>query len=178
MVADQNLRPIDAADDDAGPGAAGSAEAAPQVAFGPLSDLAGFMLRLTQVQVYEAFFAAFDARDVRPGRIGILVAVAHNPGIRQGVLADALHIKWSNMAKTVRLLESDGLIERRVPASDRRAVELRLTRTGRNLVRRVLPAIQANDRAATAVLSESEREMLMRLLHKLAGHEDRTDGGA
>jgi len=44
-------------------------------------------------------------------------------------------------------------------------------------VRRVLPAIQANDRAATAVLSESEREMLMRLLRKLAGRDERTEGG-
>ena len=176
MVADQNLGSIDGAD--VRPGAAGAAEDGPRVAFGPLSDLAGFMLRLTQVQVYEAFFAAFDARDLRPGRIGILVAVANNPGIRQGVLADALHIKWSNMAKTVRLLEGDGLIERRVPASDRRAVELRLTRTGRSFVRRVLPAIETNDRAATGALTDRERETLMRLLRKLAGHDDRAEGGA
>jgi DNA-binding MarR family transcriptional regulator len=178
MAAEQNLRLIDDADTDAGLAATDPSAAGPPVAFGPLSDLAGFMLRLTQVQVYEAFFAAFDPRNIRPGRLGILVAIAGNPGIRQGVLADALHIKWSNMAKTVRLLESDGLIERRVPPSDRRAVELRLTRTGRNLVRRVLPAIQANDRAATAALSDSERETLMRLLRKLAGHGDRADGGA
>jgi len=168
MVADGNLDLIDRADADDGA----------QVAFGPLSDLAGFMLRLTQVQVYEAFFAAFDPRDVRPGRIGILVAIAGNPGIRQGVLADALHIKWSNMAKTVRLLEGDGLIERRVPPSDRRAVELRLTRAGRAFVRRVLPALKANDRAATAALTDGERETLMRLLRRLTGHDELTEAGA
>jgi DNA-binding MarR family transcriptional regulator len=176
MVADQNLGLID--DADGGFGATSAAETGPQVAFGPLSDLAGFMLRLTQVQVYEAFFAAFNPRDARPGRIGILVAVGHNPGIRQGVLADALHIKWSNMAKTVRQLESDGLIERRVPASDRRAVELRLTPTGRSFVRRVLPALKANDRAATGALTDTERKTLMRLLRKMAGHDNRPKGGA
>ncbi len=177
MVADQNLGLIDR-DADAGFGAAGAADTKSRVAFGPLSDLAGFMLRLTQVQVFEAFFAAFDPRHVRPGQIGILVAVASNPGIRQGVLADALHIKWSNMAKNVRLLEGDGLIERRVPASDRRAVELRLTRTGRNFVRRVLPALKANDRAATGALTDRERETLMRLLRKMAGHDEPAQGGA
>ncbi len=176
MAADQNLGFIDGAD--AAPGPAGGTEAGARVAFGPLADLAGFMLRLAQVQVYEAFFAAFDLPDVRPGRIGILVAVANNPGIRQGVLADALHIKWSNMAKTVRQLEASGLIERRVSPSDRRAIELHLTRMGRNLVRRVLPAIQANDRTATAALSDRERETLMRLLRKLAGHGAQLADGA
>ena len=139
------------------------------VDFGALTELAGFMLRLAQLRVFEAFYAEFAGRGITPGQIGILVAIRENPGIRQGTLARALSIKRSNMAKIVRLLASDGLIRRRVPASDRRSVELSLTSAGRALVERALPDIHMNDRAATAMLSGSERRTLMRLLRKVTG---------
>jgi DNA-binding MarR family transcriptional regulator len=139
------------------------------VDFGPLTELAGFMLRLAQLRVFEAFYAEFAGRGVTPGQIGILVAILENPGIRQGTLARALSIKRSNMAKIVRLLAGDGLICKRVPASDRRSVELSLTPAGRVLVERALPDIHVNDRVATAMLSGNERKTLMRLLRKLTG---------
>jgi DNA-binding MarR family transcriptional regulator len=137
------------------------------VDFGPLADLAGFMLRLAQLQVFEDFYAEFGPRGIRPGQVGILLAIERNPGIRQGVLAEALHVKRSNMAKIVRSLVKDGLIERRTPADDGRAVELRLARAGRDLLARLLPDIAANDRAATAGITAGERATLMRLLHKM-----------
>ncbi len=83
------------------------------VDLGPLGELTAFMVRLAQVQLYEAFFAEFGQRNIRPGQISILIAIGRNPGVRQGVLADALKIKWSNMAKIIRVLDEDGLIERR-----------------------------------------------------------------
>jgi len=141
----------------------------PGVAFGPLTELAGFMLRLAQVQVFEAFFAEFGHRDIRPGQIAILIAIGENDGVRQGALARALRIKRSNMAKIVQLLVSDGLIRRRVPASDRRAVQLSLTPVGRAVVERTLPDLHVKDRVATAALSGSERRTLMRILRKLTG---------
>ncbi len=139
-----------------------------EVEFGPLAGLAGFMLRLAQVQLFESFFRDFGVRGVTPGQIGVLVAVGGNPGVRQGVLADALRIKWSNMAKIIRLLEDRGLIERRVPANDRRAVELHLTDNGRVAVDATVPQLTVSDRAATAALTARERDTLLRLLAKLA----------
>ena len=138
------------------------------VAFGPLTGLAGFMLRLAQLQLFESFFRDFGARGITPGQMGILIAIGRNPGVRQGVLADALHIKWSNMAKIVRLFEGQGLIERSVPASDRRAVELHLTEKGRIAVDDTVPQLTVSDTAATAALTARERDTLLRLLAKLA----------
>ena len=140
------------------------------VDFGPLAGFAGFMLRLVQVQVYEAFFRDFRGRGITPGQIGILVAVGRNPGIGQGVLAEALRIKRSNMAKVVRVLECNGTITRRARPNDQRAVELRLTRKGRALVERMVPGIGVSDRAATAMLSERERATLLKLLARIAGY--------
>ena len=147
--------------------AAGGRTGAAIVDFGALNGLAGFMLRLAQIQVFEAFFRDLAAYDATPGQIGILVAVERNPGIRQGVLADALRIKWSNMAKIIRQLERDGLIERRVPASDRRAIELHLAPKGSALMRRALPKAIESDAAALAPLTARERTTLLRLLAKL-----------
>lgn len=141
------------------------------VNFGPAAGLAGFMLRLVQVQIYESFFRDFQGRGVTPGQIGILIAVGRNPGIGQGVLAEALRIKRSNMAKVMRVLERDGMIERRVRADDQRAVELRLTRKGRTLVERMVPEIIVSDRAATDMLSERERATLLKLLARIAGYD-------
>jgi DNA-binding MarR family transcriptional regulator len=141
---------------------------AEEVEFGPLMELAGFMLRLAQLHLFESFFRDFGERGITPGQMGILIAIGGNPGVRQGVLADALHIKWSNMAKTVRLFESQGLIERRVPPSDRRAVELRLTEKGRGAVEETVPQLTVSDQAATTALTARERDTLLRLLAKLA----------
>jgi DNA-binding MarR family transcriptional regulator len=139
------------------------------VDFGPLSENVGFMLRLAQLQVFENFFDEFGPRGIRPGQIGILVAIAENPGIRQGTLARALRIKRSNMAKIAHILVREGLIQRLVPSSDRRGVELRLTRSGRSFVDRALPDVRTNDRLATSMLTEHERATLVRLLHKMTG---------
>jgi diadenosine tetraphosphate (Ap4A) HIT family hydrolase len=50
--------------------------------------------------------------------------IARNPGIRQSVLGQQLMIKRAHMTKLVRSLEDRGLVTRRVPEDDRRAVEL------------------------------------------------------
>jgi DNA-binding MarR family transcriptional regulator len=158
---------------DSGPDGVESVERAePAVALGPLTELFGFMLRLAQLQVFGVFFSEFGERGIRPGQISILIAIGANPGVRQGALANALSIKRSNMAKIVRLLEKERLIARRVPASDRRSVELRLTSAGQAFVEAALPDIRVNDRVATAMLSGSERKALMGILHKLTGIGD------
>ena len=163
---------------DGGPGPPAGADRLPgsepgrlMVDFGRLAGLTGFMLRLAQVQLFESFFRDFGPRDITPGQIGILVSVGLNPGVRQGVLAEALRIKRSNMAKIVRLLERNGMIERRVPSRDRRAVELRLTGKGHALVERSLPELADRDRAATGMLSQRERATLLKLLARIAGYE-------
>jgi DNA-binding MarR family transcriptional regulator len=138
------------------------------VDFGPLADMVGFMVRLAQLRLFESFFDALGGEGITPGQVGILVALSRNPGIRQGVLADALSIKWSNMAKIIRLLEADGLIRRSVPETDRRAVELQLTAKGAAALERLLPKAMATDLGAAPDLTARERATLLKLLAKVA----------
>lgn len=137
--------------------------------FGPLEMSVGFLLRIAQLTVAERTFAELNRRDVPIGEYTILLAIGLNPGVRQGVLADRLRIKWSNMTKLIRSLEARGLIERQVPPRDRRAITLQLTDVGRSHVEehreRVLSAVE---RSVTR-LDEDEQQTLLRLLRKVAG---------
>lgn len=137
--------------------------------FGPLETSVGFLLRIADITVFERTLAELNRRDVPIGEYTILLAIGLNPGVRQGVLADRLRIKWSNMTKLIRSLETRGLIERQVLPRDRRAITLRLTDAGRAHVEehreRMLGAVERS----VAALDEDERQILLRLLRKLAG---------
>ena len=142
---------------------------APVVAFGPLAESLGFRLRLAQIKAFEDFFTAFAEEGLQPGSFSVLITIGENPGIRQGVLAGALMIKRSHMAKIVQGFDEAGLVERRVPQDDRRAVELTLTTAGRRRVEAVMPKFLEHEHASAAALTETERQTLLSLLMKLGG---------
>ena len=139
------------------------------VDFGPMEYQLGFLLRLAQIEDFKAFYRRFGQLEMRPGEYSALIAIGINPGIRQGVLASALMIKRSNMAKMIGALARRGLVRRRVPADDKRAVELHPTPKSRALVRKVMPDIIAHDRDASWMLDAGEREVLIALLRKMIG---------
>lgn len=142
---------------------------APPVSFGPMENSIGFLLRIAQLAVSEATFAELNRRDVPIGEFTILLSVDLNPGIRQGVLADRLRIKWSNMTKLVRSLEERGLIVRQVPPDDRRAIALRITDAGHAQVESHKDLVLGAIERSVPSLSEQEKQVLLGLLRKVAG---------
>lgn len=146
------------------------AEDAPEVlSFGSQEQAAGFVLRIAQLAAFERFFELFPVRDIKISEYSVLVGIAENPGVRQGVLADFLKIKWSAMTKLVRTLEERGLVGRRIPPNDRRSVELYVTEQGHALIETVAPMMEAADRKAVSMLSDEEHAQLLTLLRKVAG---------
>jgi DNA-binding MarR family transcriptional regulator len=139
------------------------------VDFGPMEHQVGFLLRLAQIEDFKRFYHRFGNRELRPGEYSALIAIGINPGIRQGVLANALMIKRSNMAKMIGALTRRGLVRRRVPAGDKRAVELYPTTKSRSLIGKLTPEITEHDMNASSMLDHDERELLIRLLKKMIG---------
>ena len=135
-----------------------------------LESMLGFVIRVVQVQLFEAFYAQFGSRGLTTGAFTALVAIRDNPGIRQGVLARTMMVKRSNMTKLIQSMERAGLIERRIPTYDKRSVELDLTKSGRRLIDSVFDEAIAHDRTTTAALSVHERNVLIGLLGKLSDH--------
>jgi DNA-binding MarR family transcriptional regulator len=143
--------------------------ASADLTLGPLKKSVGLLIRLAQIGMFEAYFAGLSGREIRPGEFSVLAAINQNPGVRQGALADALKIKWSNMAKMIRSLEDRRLVRRQASSGDRRAIDLTLTSAGERLVEEMLPLVLANERRATPTLSETEYRTLHCLLLKMTG---------
>ena len=156
------VRKLDDAEVD---GVAGKAD----VSLGDLEKSGGFLLRIAQLSAFERFFVVFGESEIRISEFTVLLALSENPGIRQGVLADVLKIKWSNMTKLVRALEERGLIARHVPHDDRRSVVLSVTDAGRQQIDASAEKMYRSDRAALSMLSDEEHAQLITLSRKIAG---------
>lgn len=139
------------------------------VELGELAASLGFLLRIAQIQRFEHFFEAFGETGLTPGAWSILLVIGRNPGIRQGVLARALHVKPAHMTKTIRSFEDRGLVARHVPDGDRRAVELSLTPQGEAWLTRHAGRFEAHESKRPARLTAQETDQLARLLRKMTG---------
>ena len=132
-----------------------------------LDGLAGFLIRMVQLRMFQAFHARFAASGLNPGALCALVAIGANPRVRSGALGDALLIKRSNMTKLVDALERQGLVKRTPSNLDRRSVELRLTEAGRARIAAALPQVTAYEEEALRPLSMHEGRVLIGLPGKL-----------
>ncbi len=138
------------------------------VDYGGLEQATGFLLRLAQLRVFEHFYKAMEGQELRLGAMSALILIGHNPGIRHGILADALSIKLAHTTKMLKGLEARGLVRRHQPAYDRRSIELRLTDAGMALMRDYQRQIALHEDLSVAGLTERERAQLRRLLRKVS----------
>jgi len=145
------------------------AESKTGVSLGELEYSAGFIMRIAQLTAFERFFEVLGTSAMRVSEFTVLTAVAENPGIRQGVIADVLKIKWSNMTKLVRGLEERGLVERHIPPDNRRSVVLRVTEKGRQAIEASADAMYRSDRMALSMLDDEEHAQFVALARKIAG---------
>lgn len=135
--------------------------------YGVLDTLLGYMLRRAQHALYIDFHAATERFDVAPQRFSALVLISSNPGIRQGLLADAMGIDRSGALKLVDWLEKRGLARREQSAVDARVWLLHLTDEGQALLSDMTEAVEAHDRKMRAIVGPEEGK-LRALLERLA----------
>ncbi|HEX7388593.1 MAG TPA: MarR family winged helix-turn-helix transcriptional regulator [Acidiphilium sp.] len=73
----------------------------------------------------------------------------------------------SKVSRAVARLDSAGLVEKKVSGVDRRLVELRLTRKGRQMFEQIDPLALAYERDALSALSPDEERQFRALVDKL-----------
>ena len=146
-----------------------STETDDDIALGAMGESLGFLLRLSQLESFRDFYAGLGDMGVRPGEFSVLMLVAGNPGIRQGILARKLMIKRAHMTKMIQAMESEGLIDRRVPEDDRRSIELRLTAAGRKRVDDMRAPFEEHEARNLTRLTPTELTEAKRLLKKYLG---------
>ncbi len=126
----------------------------PGVDYGLLDGLLGYALRRAQNALYLDFYRATAAWDVSPQRFAALVLIARNPGLRQGLLGQAMGLHRSGALRLTDWLTAQGYAERRDAPEDARAWGLYLTPAGKRLLAKLEGAVATHDRGLLAALGE------------------------
>ena len=118
-------------------------------------------------RLYDRFVAA-GYSDVRPSYGSILVPLFEEDGLRMGELAARARLSKQTMTTMVRVLEREGLVERRADPSDGRATLVFLTERARGLRPVLEAALEELDRLVVRTLSARGRAELREALRALA----------
>ena len=117
--------------------------------------------------LYERFVAA-GYPDVRPSYGSILLPLFEEDGLRMGELAVRARLSKQTMTTMVRLVERDGLVERRADPSDGRASLVFLTERARSFRPVAEATLGELDRLVVGTLSTQGRDEVQAALRMLA----------
>lgn len=124
----------------------------------------------------------FAAHDLSTSAWAVLMMIYSTPerAITPSEASAAVVQSRTHMTRVADDLVAAGLIERAHDEVDRRRVALRLTASGVELIKRLLPEAWAEYRATLAIFSADEATALETLLRRWLGHlegEDRSECG-
>lgn len=105
--------------------------------------------------------------DLAKGQYLYLVRIVENPGIIQEKLSEFLKVDRSTVARSVKKLESKGLIERRGTAGNLKTKELFATDAGRRLYPFILAEHMYSEQQALTGFSKEEAQLLEKMLSKV-----------
>lgn len=137
------------------------------VILGPLTRDLPFMIRNLNAMLRPVGVAVREPLGLETGSIGILSLIWVNPGISQNDLAENLAMKKSVIAKQVKRLEAEGLLERRRVTGDRRVNAITLTSDGHRMMASIRRLTTALNEDITKDISSADREVFFRVLEKL-----------
>ena len=134
----------------------------------------GFMIRRAHQIAVAIFLEEARASRVTPTQYGVLVILSRRPGIDQNTLARLLGLDRSTTGLVVRKLAERALITRATGTGDLRRRELKLTRAGAALLRRVGVDARRAQRRLLSPLAVGERAKFLGLLARVTEAFNRT----
>ncbi len=90
-----------------------------------------------------------------------MIRLAHHPGISQKELADLLEVEPISVARMVDRLESNGMLERRADAKDRRIWRLHLLPPAEPILNKITTMVEELNSFVTAGLAPATRTALL-----------------
>ena len=146
--------------------------AAPAAKPGRLDDsglhpLVGYAASRAALELRKVFAAHMEPFGLTTQQFSILMLVADNGDVNQRQLGQALDISPPNMAVTLDRMAERGWIERVRSTRDRRAQQIHLTPSGRELAARTREIAATMEEPALEALSRAERALLIELLRKI-----------
>jgi len=138
-----------------------------------LHETPGFMIRILQLQNFEAFYPFFETLNLSPLEYAILVAVRDNKTVTQSELAAVLKMQLPNLVKILSRMEETGILKRKRSARDRRAVELSLSAAGERRADEASRLGESFNARTLSTLSKPEQTAFLQMLVRLVeAHEN------
>ncbi len=134
----------------------------------PYAESLSFLLSQVGARSAQMFAERLARLGVSPRAFGVLSNLASAGSQTQQQLADALGIHRNNMVALIDDLEAAGWAQRHRSQQDRRAFDVRLTRTGTALVSQVNKLIPTLEDEIGHGLSKSQRDTMIALLRRVA----------
>ena len=131
----------------------------------------GFLLAKASQHWNELLYQRFVAAgypEVRPAYGSILIPLFEEDGLRMGEIAARTRLSKQTMTTMVRLMERDGLVERRPDPGDGRASLVFLTERARDFRSTVESTLAELDRLVVKTLTAGGRNQVRSALHLLA----------
>jgi DNA-binding MarR family transcriptional regulator len=168
-AADLSASPDDTSPSAGVPGEAATGERPGRLDQSRLHHLVGYAASRASIELKKVFARHLGPLDLKAVEFSILVLVQANGDVNQKQLGDALEVSAPNMAVTLDRMVERGWVERVRSTQDRRAMLIRLTEPGRDLVLRAEKIARTMENPALRMLSPAERALLIEMLLKVAG---------
>jgi len=133
-----------------------------------LEQCLNFVLTKAQHNVHQLFKAELAPFGVTPGQYGVLRCLWDENGQTARKLAERLVLDGSTLTGILDRMEQKGLIEKLPDPKDRRALQVILTETGRELKKPLTQAITTANEKALLKLNYKQAEFLKEMLEDIA----------
>ncbi|MDV4166950.1 MarR family transcriptional regulator [Rhodovulum sp. FJ3] len=132
------------------------------------SDMTGHLIRRLHQHAAHVFQVRTKEAglDLTPVQFAAMDAVATTPGIDQASIAAQIAYDRATIGGVIDRLEQKGWIKRTISNRDRRAREVTLTPTGREILDRAIPVVSALQVDILPGLSEDETSHLRDLIER------------
>jgi len=127
----------------------------------------GYLVKQAHGLVIDAIEPGIAAHGLSFTQFAVLMSLRDSIAINPKDLCTKLRHDSGALTRVIDQLEERGWLERQRSATDRRAVELHLTGSGREALKSVIPVVVDNLNGALRDFSRPEIEELLRLLGKL-----------
>jgi len=115
----------------------------------------------------DTIFIEQIAKDLTPRQFAVLECVAAQDDVSQTDIVERTGIDRSTLADLVARMTERGLLQRQRTKTDARRYAIRLSKAGKDLLRRSRPAADAADDKLLSVLPPDQKEALLRSLARL-----------
>ena len=113
------------------------------------------------------FIEETKAFDITPVQYAALLAIDLHPGIDQTSLVNIIAFDKSTIGDVLERLAAKRLVHRIKGEKDRRTKILRITPSGRQLLREIEPTVESAQNLMLSPLRPSERKQFMKLMKRL-----------